>query len=453
MAPIVRKYIDEELHLKAEVPSLRIGDDGVLSGGTVNGSDIFAQVRSKASAPPDALVGPDSNPTLSFTSGSEGRPKGVLGRHYSLAYYFSWMAERFQLSSESRFTMLSGIAHDPIQRDIFTPLFLGAQLLVPSREDIQHEKLAEWMSEHKPTVTHLTPAMGQILVGGASATFPSLDRAFFVGDVLTTRDCRSLRELAVNVNIVNMYGTTETQRAVSYYEIPSRTKDSTYLDRLKDLVPAGKGMKNVQLLVVNREDRTKLCTVGQIGEIYVRAAGLAEGYKGDPALNGQKFVNNWFVDNNVWVEADQKNHKGESWRKHYKGPRDRLYRTGDLGRYLESGDVECTGRVDDQVKIRGFRIELNDIDSNLRQNPLIRDCKTLVRRDKFEEATLVSYIVPEFNEWPQWLKAHGLEDIEDEGTDFGPTRVFSKRFRRMQTEVRDDLKGRLRGAHHFYRPE
>jgi L-aminoadipate-semialdehyde dehydrogenase len=439
----VRKYVDEELYLKAEVPSLRIGDDGVLSGGTVNGSDIFAQVRSKASAPPDALVGPDSNPTLSFTSGSEGRPKGVLGRHYSLAYYFSWMAERFQLSSESRFTMLSGIAHDPIQRDIFTPLFLGAQLLVPSREDIQHEKLAEWMSEHKPTVTHLTPAMGQILIGGASATFPSLDRAFFVGDVLTTRDCRSLRELAVNVNIVNFFGTTETQRAVSYYEIPSRAKDSTYLDRLKDLVPVGKGMKNVQLLVVNRDDRTKLCTVGQIGEIYVRAAGLAEGYKGDPALTGQKFVNNWFVDNNVWVEADQKNDKGESWRKHYKGPRDRLYRTGDLGRYLESGDVECTGRVDDQVKIRGFRIELNDIDSNLRQNPLIRDCKTLVRRDKFEEATLVSYIVPEFNEWPQWLKAHGLEDIEDEGTDFGPTRVFSKRFRRMQTEVRDHLKGRL----------
>ena len=26
-------------------------------------------------------------------------------------------------------------------------------------------------------------------------------------------------------------------------------------------------------------------------------------------------------------------------------------RTGDLGRYLESGDVECTGRADDQVCI------------------------------------------------------------------------------------------------------
>ena len=443
LAPLVRSYIDEELHLKAEVPSLSLSDNGVLVGGEIGGKDVFHRARTKASSPPNAQVGPDSVPTLSFTSGSEGIPKAVLGRHFSLTKYFGWMAERFQLSPQSRFTMLSGIAHDPIQRDIFTPLFLGAQLLVPAKEDIQHEKLAEWMREYKPTVTHLTPAMGQILVGGATAEFPSLDRAFFVGDVLTTRDCRHLRRLAVNTNIVNMYGTTETQRAVSYFEVPSRSKDPDFLDKLKDVIPAGIGMKNVQLLVVNRQDRTKLCKVGEAGEIYVRAAGLSEGYKGDQALNDQKFLTNWFVDNQIWLEADKQSNKGEEWRKYYKGPRDRLYRTGDLGKYLESGDVECVGRVDDQVKIRGFRIELNDIDSNLGQNPLIRDCKTLVRRDRNEEPTLVSYIVPEFKEWPNWLKARNLEDVEDAGTDLGPVKVYFKKFRRIQTEIRDHLKGRL----------
>ncbi|KAL3425272.1 L-aminoadipate-semialdehyde dehydrogenase [Phlyctema vagabunda] len=443
LAPTVRRYIDEELKLKAEVPSLRLGDDGVLSGNESGTEDLFAQVRAKTSSPPDVLVGPDSNPTLSFTSGSEGRPKGVLGRHYSLTKYFTWMAKRFQLSSESRFTLLSGIAHDPVQRDIFTPLFLGAQLLVPSKEDIQHERLAEWMREHKPTVTHLTPAMGQILVGGAVAEFPSLDRAFFVGDILTTRDCRSLQRLAINANIVNMYGTTETQRAVSYFEIPSRARDPKFLESLKDNVPAGQGMQNVQLLVVSRNDRTQMCKVGEVGEIYVRAAGLAEGYKGDQAKNDEKFVPNWFVDNQTWIEADKKNAGTEAWRKYYKGPRDRLYRTGDLGKYWESGDVECTGRADDQVKIRGFRIELNEIDTHLGQHALIRDCKTLVRRDKDEEPKLVSYIVPELKQWPEWLKTHNLEEVEDEGIDIGPTKYYPKRFRRIQTEVRDHLKSRL----------
>ena len=71
-------------------------------------------------------------------TGSEGVPKGCKGRHYSLTYYQSWMAERFNLSENDRFTMLSGIAHDPVQRDIFTPLFLGAQILVPAKVLYRH---------------------------------------------------------------------------------------------------------------------------------------------------------------------------------------------------------------------------------------------------------------------------------------------------------------------------
>ena len=112
----MQKYVDEELSLKTQIPELRMSDDGILFGGKKDGADIFDRVRSKASSPPDVLVGPDSIGVMSFTSGSEGRPKCVLGRHYSLAKYFPWMAERFDLSADSKFACLSGIAHDPIQR-------------------------------------------------------------------------------------------------------------------------------------------------------------------------------------------------------------------------------------------------------------------------------------------------------------------------------------------------
>ncbi|KAJ1674619.1 large subunit of alpha-aminoadipate reductase, partial [Spiromyces aspiralis] len=54
----------------------------------------------------------------------------------------------------------------------------------------------------------------------------------------------------------------------------------------------------------------------------------------------------------------------------------------------------CIGRIDDQVKIRGFRIELGEINNMLSQHPQIRANVTLVRRDKYEEKTLVAYIVP-----------------------------------------------------------
>ena len=177
LTQIVKDFIVQTLDLRVQIPALKLQDDGTLIGGIVNGEDCLEEHASNKTSMPGVLVGPDSTPTLSFTSGSEGRPKGVKGRHYSLAYYFDWMAERFGLSENDSFTMLSGIAHDPIQRDIFTPLFLGARLLVPSKENIQHEQLAQWMRDEGlfcqcfsfpncvdmdigATVTHLTPAMG-----------------------------------------------------------------------------------------------------------------------------------------------------------------------------------------------------------------------------------------------------------------------------------------------------
>ncbi len=62
--------------------------------------------------------------------------------------------------------------------------------------------------------------------------------------------------------------------------------------------------------------------------------------------------------------------------------RDRLYRTGDLGRYMSSGDAECSGRADDQIKIRGFRVELGEINAFLSRHPLARENVTILREDR-----------------------------------------------------------------------
>lgn len=224
--------------------------------------------------------------------------------------------------------------------------------------------------------------MGQLLSANATTPIPTLRNAFFVGDVLTKRDVLRLQYLAPNTQVINMYGTTETQRAVSYLTIPPSSKNPGFLSEMKDIMPAGKGMKNVQLLVVNKSGL--LCGVGEVGEIYVRSSGLAEGYL-DIQASAEKFVRNPFS------TSDPPQRQQHSY---YKGPRDRCYRSGDLGRYRPDGSVECTGRADDQVKIRGFRIELKEIDTHLSQCADVRENVTLVRRDKDEEKVLVSYIVP-----------------------------------------------------------
>lgn len=312
----------------------------------------------------------DSVAVITFTSGSTGLPKGVIGRHGPLTFYYPWMAERFGIGENDRFSMCSGIAHDPLQRDIFTPLFFGATIYIPTQEDIvQPGQLSKWMNDHQITVTCMTPALGQILttIDNPSFTIESLRNSFFVGDALIKRDVNRLRKLCPNVRCINMYGSTETQRSVGYFEVP---KDDSIFERMPEVMPAGVGMKGCDMILLNSANQ--LCGIGEVSEIYVRSHHLSLGYIGLDDQTKEKFIQNTFS-----------NIKG-----------DRMYKTGDLGRYTPSGILQCFGRADDQVKIRGFRIEIGEINATLSLHPSVKENVTIVREDIGSDKKLVSYVVP-----------------------------------------------------------
>ncbi|MGV7211556.1 non-ribosomal peptide synthase/polyketide synthase [Oxalobacteraceae bacterium A2-2] len=311
-------------------------------------------------------VDQDDLALIAFTSGSTGKPKAVEGRHGPLSHFIPWLGGYFGLGREDRYSMLSGLAHDPLQRDIFTTLCLGATLHIPDPELITPQRLARWMARERVTVAHLTPAMAQVLSEAPpELVLPDLRYVFLVGDVLTRRDVQRLRALAPAMRVVNYYGSTETQRSVSYYEVSRETPAQA----LREVIPLGRGIPGVQLLVLNPAGRQ--AGIGEHGEVYMRSAHMARGYRGDPELTAQRFLPNPYG----------------------AGVHDRLYRTGDLGRYLPNGMVECLGRADTQVKLRGFRIELGHIESLLGQHPAVQEAVVVARADGGREKCLAAYIV------------------------------------------------------------
>ena len=322
---------------------------------------------------PDIKIGPDDTAYIAFTSGSTGKPKGVRGRHGPLSHFLPWQSEAFELTTADRFSMLSGLSHDPLQRDIFTALWVGATICIPNPESIgMPNYLAEWMNAEKITFAHMTPPLCQILTETAkrSSTLPQLRYAFFVGDKLTRQNVSQLQALAPNVTCINSYGSTETQRAVGYHLLPLNITEPSENLR-KAVYPLGQGMPNVQLLVLNKNQQ--LAGVGEVGEIYIRSPHLAGGYIGDDALTQARFIANPFTG----IESD------------------RLYRTGDLGRYRPDGIVEFAGRVDRQIKIRGFRIEPGEIEYALAQHPQIQQAVVMARDDISGGHGLVAYLVNE----------------------------------------------------------
>ena len=354
-------------------PALRAFAEGVpcrlrLGPGRAATADGGPALAALPASAPDVTVAPDTLACVTFTSGSTGQPKGVLGRHGSLSHFLPWQAEAFGLGDADRFSMLSGLAHDPIQRDVFTALWVGGTICVPDPAMLMTPGwLAEWTRRSGVTVMQLTPAMLQFLVETAPAAagerLDGLRRVFTVGDVLTRRDVARLRELAPAAVHVNYYGATETQRALGYFRVPDGDAAG------RDVVPLGRALPGAQLLVLNRAGA--LAGVGELGEIHVRSPHLARGYLDDDGLTRERFLVNPFT-----------------------GRRDdRMYRTGDLGRYRADGVVEFAGRADSQVQVRGFRVELGEVEAALGAHPDVTDATVVAREESPGDTRLVAYLV------------------------------------------------------------
>ena len=53
---------------------------------------------------------------------STGKPKAIAGSHGALSHFIPWMAQHFDFTPQDRFSVLSGLAHEPLHRDLFTAL-------------------------------------------------------------------------------------------------------------------------------------------------------------------------------------------------------------------------------------------------------------------------------------------------------------------------------------------
>ncbi|MBK8231203.1 MAG: amino acid adenylation domain-containing protein [Candidatus Eisenbacteria bacterium] len=298
-----------------------------------------------------AAIAPGDLACITFTSGSTGRPKGVRGAHRSLTHFQAELERRFGLGSADRFSLLSGLAHDPLQRDIFTALLAGATIIIPAPEDLDPLRLAAWFEREAITVTCLTPALARFLCSEPETRrrLTALRWGVLLGEQLTRADLDRLRDLAPAATWANFYGTTETQRASACFVVPTggstRGEDGTPVTRAS--IPAGRGMADVQL-VIQREGSAgawRPCGFGELGEVWVRSPHIALGYL-DPAEDGGRFASL------------------------HGSP---IYRTGDLGRYQRHGVVTIEGRRDGQINLRGFRIELGEIEAAIVAAPGVRD--------------------------------------------------------------------------------
>jgi amino acid adenylation domain-containing protein len=306
-----------------------------------------------------------------YTSGSSGRPKGVMGLHKGAINRFRWMWQAYPFEQGEVCCQKTGLSFVDSVWEIFGPLLQGVPSVLLSEDQSKDpEKMVQALAEHGVTRVVLVPSVLEAILSSKIDLNKRLVKLKYwtsSGEVLTADLARRFQERLPGRILLNIYGSSEMSADATWAEIPKIL--------FEDHIPIGRPITGIRAYVL--DENLRLIPSGEVGELYIGGVGLGRGYLNRPEMTAEKFIPDFL--------------SGEAG--------ERLYRTGDLVRLSLSGSLEYIGRVDQQIKLRGVRIEMGEIENLLRRLPKVLQAILDLREDGKGDKRLVAYVVqrPEDN--------------------------------------------------------
>ena len=308
---------------------------------------------------PAVPVSPDDLAYIFYTSGTTGRPKGVIDNHRNVQHNVMRYTNSLHIGPTDRLTLLQSAGFSGSVSSLFSAILNGACVCPFEPRATSGDALARWITEERISIYHSTPSLFRHALS-SGGTFPAVRIVRLEGDQAATSDLQLFAaHFGGDARLVNGLGTTETGLVRQFHA-------STVADVPGDLLPVGYPVADMAVAVVG-PDRRPL-PAGEVGEIAVRSRYLAVGYWEDPERTARRFR----TDPDSGAE--------------------RLYLTGDLGRLRADGCLEHLGRADSQVKLHGQTVELLEVEAALRKHPAVRDVAVVLAAAGTPR--LVAYFVP-----------------------------------------------------------
>jgi amino acid adenylation domain-containing protein len=297
-----------------------------------------------------------------FTSGTTGKPKGVLMEQKSLVHRQTWMAAKMPLGPGDAVVQKTDYNFGISEWEFFWPLQVGARLVIAKPDGHKDQVyLLELLQKERITAATFVPSLLQMLMEHMAMEkelkTTHIKYMLCCGEKLHPHQAKSFHD-AFDGQLMNLMGPTETDMIqwVCTKPVPST-------------IPIGSPIDNSVVYVL--DENLQPVRTGEPGEMCV-ATGSARGYLNRPDETKTKFIPDPFNSRNKW----------------------KMYRTGDKVVREADGVMRLIGRMDNQVKLRGYRIELGEIESILSLNTDVKQCLAIITGETTQEQMLVAYVTP-----------------------------------------------------------
>src|SRR5271154_6181471 len=307
----------------------------------VRGGTSLPETKSPTAELP--TLDPDAVRMVLYTSGTTGRPKGVLHSHNSMHALITQLRDHWQVQPGARFLVPSPIAH--IGGSIYAfecPLLLGTSTVLMDRWNAD-EAVALIRTQHCTHMAGATPFLEQLLAAAerAGTRLPELKLFVCGGASVSPSLIRRATEDFERAVVTRVYGSTE---------VPVTTVGSPLdPDHAAD--------------TDGRPGFAQVALGGRTGEIHARGPQMLVGYLHPDDEAGS-------------FDADG------------------YFRTGDLARWVDDDYLVVTGRAKDLIIRNGENIAPKEIEDILIDHPGIAEIAVVGLPDTRTGERACAVIVP-----------------------------------------------------------
>jgi len=261
---------------------------GKNTGQAPSWRDALARAEPDA-APFDAR--PEDPAFWLYSSGTTGKPKGIIHPHRSLIPAGQAQREVVGLAAgEKTFATSKLFFSYSLEHGFLGPLATGATAILEPEWPDAETALAR-VERHRPAAFFSVPTFyRRLLALGAArlAPFRSVRRFVAAGEKLPAQLLEQWRE-ATGGEILSLYGMSETFCACIV--TPPGTSDGSH---------TGKPLAGVETRLVTADGRD--AAVGEEAVLWLRHPALALGYANRPELTAAQFRDGWFCTRDLFVK-------------------------------------------------------------------------------------------------------------------------------------------------------